>query len=207
MKIIVRIKGGPGSGNHGHRGIPGSVGGSAPNYASIIDSAIAFKTAGKAKIYADSVLSQHMESISEEQKRAMIMYSGVKFRDVNHALRHGSSGEERLVSTLDSIIQNDATSIKDPIIVYRGFPPNIVKGKAIGDTLTDNAFVSTTLSPSVAKKFGTVATIIIKPGTRGMAMYRVSKYPEEMEILLNRGTKFTIIQTKPKLILYAEASE
>ena len=30
MKILVRIKGGPGSGNHGHAGIPGSVGGSAP---------------------------------------------------------------------------------------------------------------------------------------------------------------------------------
>jgi len=30
MKIIIKVKGGPGSGNYGHAGIPGSVGGSAP---------------------------------------------------------------------------------------------------------------------------------------------------------------------------------
>ena len=36
MKILVRIKGGPGSGNHGHRGIPGSVGGSAPKASVVV---------------------------------------------------------------------------------------------------------------------------------------------------------------------------
>jgi len=31
MKILVKVKGGPGSGNYDHAGIPGSVGGSAPS--------------------------------------------------------------------------------------------------------------------------------------------------------------------------------
>jgi len=35
MKIIIRVKGGPHSGNYGHAGIPGSVGGSAPNFVSM----------------------------------------------------------------------------------------------------------------------------------------------------------------------------
>ena len=31
MKILVKVKGGPGSGNYGHGGIPGHQGGSTPN--------------------------------------------------------------------------------------------------------------------------------------------------------------------------------
>ena len=66
--------GGPGSGNHGHEGVPGQIGGSAPSISASV--------------------REHAHGMSEDQKAEFLFSeAGMSFRDVNKAISEGTLDE------------------------------------------------------------------------------------------------------------------
>lgn len=73
VKDEVDADGGPGSGNHGHEGVPGQVGGSAPSLT--------------------PAASKLLHGKSEDFKAEFLVEKGMRFREVDKAIQAGKLDE------------------------------------------------------------------------------------------------------------------
>jgi hypothetical protein len=153
---------------------------------------------------------------TEEEIRAVDLYAGSHFGQVNRALRWGSDHE--LVPLLDSIAAKQPTT--EPLVVYRG----VGQGNAVaslnaeelrklkGTVIEERGFSSTSTKPDVAVSFTSSATplvleVHVPAGTRAIDVARVlekelaedvaaGRVPraaaKENEIILARGYKFRV---------------
>jgi len=88
----LRTLGGPGSGNHGHAGRPGQVGGSAPSEATLSGpfTAIDSKPMSSAEGYAwheTGPVAAWARALSEEDREAISSYVGFGYKEINGTLR------------------------------------------------------------------------------------------------------------------------
>lgn len=162
------LKGGIGSGNFGHQGIPGQVGGSRKgSIQSLISASKDFR-----------------ERLTSQERNAIDSYTGVKYNDINGELRESSgrlgyikSKEIRnLIRTLDSAMEKSPALTED-LTVYRGvedFSDTGLDNLRAGDEFIDYGYMSTSPDLNVAKKFtggetGRLLKFNIPKGTRGIA--------------------------------------
>lgn len=106
---------------------------------------------------------------------------------------------------LDSLFRV-AYPVKRDIVVYRGSKQRSFR---VGDVITDNAFLSTSLSKHAAENFaeghgGVAIKIIVPAGTSVLRLDRASfaKHYNEREILLPRGSTYKIVAEDPHTIWY-----
>ena len=180
---LFRSLGGPGSGNFGHAGRPGEVGGSAPNLS------------------------------SEERHEVVRLYtqSGGTYREVNEGLRNGKDmSDHQTVQVLDDLFKDETEPVDRELFRgLAGYDPyelNLDKGSEF----TDLGFTSTTTSRASANRFAThgasdkgkldgeAVGIVFKinaKGSRALNLAKYSRYGED-ERLLNRGTKFRVTGVK-----------
>lgn len=197
-RIIIHLgfKGSSTSGNYGHAGRPGKLGGSVV----------------KAKVDLTGGI---------EADKAIKYYAGGGYRTINDNLRK-SKGNLQSITTetglqsaakLDELM-NDAV-LTEPVQVtrlYYGGAVSLFKDTKPGDTFTDYGFTSTTTKdykPWNAEDVGFV--IQLKPGDRALSISTVAKrHKSEQELLLPRGTQFTIISredTGKGIIFHVSANE
>lgn len=105
----------------------------------------------------------------------------------------------RFIKDLDNIIQN-APPLTKKLIVYRGVKSDYyLKGKE-GFVYTTNSFVSTSVNLGAAMKFANPTCcfkrITLLPGTRTLLLAGISKFMNEVEILLGTTSKFYITKEK-----------
>jgi len=144
------LKGGEGSGNFGHAGRVGLVGGSAKNTVNFNikrdNSQVIFDKSGAMK-YGESILSEG--ELTQNEINTIIDYKkNGYYRPINNRLRnrlneHGTWDNEKVdewISLLDSSIKK--SKLPKDTVVYRGINSNRLE---IGDTFTDKAFTSTTM--------------------------------------------------------------
>ena len=141
------------------------------------------------------------------QQRALVQYSGKSFGPLNEALRTGQPlGTESIIgpsqqttaTLLDGILAQHP--LADDMTLYRGMDGSMWSQfqASIGKTMTDNAYVSTSASKSVANKFANSPTDVLMSiqapkGTPGTYLAPVSKYAWEKEMLLGRGMNYKVI--------------
>jgi len=98
------------------------------------------------------------------------------------------------------------TSLPEDVEAYRGLSqegqPVQFFSDHIGKTFTDPAFVSTSLDPGIAHEFSSGHIIMemhIPKGTHAAYLGKISAYPEEKELLLQKGLRFrvTAVEQKP----------
>lgn len=176
----LKTLGGPGSGNFGHAGRPGEVGGSAPESSPVV--------------------------LTNDERETLRLYtqSGGTYREVNGALRSGKKLDDNpTVTLLDRTFKTHGEEA--PHVVYRGiagYDPEELNLEE-GSEFTDPGFVSTTRDVKEAKKFafhgsdrlsGDAVGIIFKIQTRGIRALNMSPFSRygERETLLNRGTRFRV---------------
>lgn len=127
-------------------------------------------------------------------------YTEEYYADINYALRQGNPIEEgsivgRNIEGLDEAFKR-APNVPENLIVNRGIPSSVIAGLNKGDVFQDKGFVSTTISPKT--QFGnTQVEIRVPKGSKGIYVASISAYDTEYELLLNRGTKFRVVDTNP----------
>lgn len=148
-------------------------------------------------------LALHAETrVDDGNRSGLTFYSSNEYSIINNALR-GRSMEGYTDNHYNAIRQVDIALNKvraqHDMLVYRGVAnKSLVAGLKPGDVFHDKAFVSTTSSHSVAYDGfaggagGAVFHITVPKGSRAYPMGTVSKYPDEREILLPRGSRLQV---------------
>ena len=213
---VITIKGGPGSGHHGHAGVPGQLGGSAPGGG--VGFGISVATSGGytradegcelitdcsgLDELDDSYLEWTNARIDDGSAYDIVDYTTTHSLELNDNLRKGNEDEieqsEYLGDTMSGIDHAlGKASVPQDMVVYRtGFLP---QGLEVGDRFTDQAYVSTSalqnfLSEGGASSAGAVMFEIRLPqGTRAAYVAHISSFRHEAEVIINRGSTFSVV--------------
>ena len=190
MKIF---EGGEGSGNFGHVGRPGQVGGSASQYTSL--------TTGEYLELSEKYSFEKKygtESLEGFFKLSDIgFYLGAKYTYVNSVLRKGNLTGEPLKAGYTNAVEavDDLISIgvaEKNLLVYRG--TETAWDLKVGQEFEDKAFVSTSVSLKISSNFKDtlhqVFEIRVKEGTH-VGYVGPTTHMEE-EIILPRNSKFRV---------------
>jgi ADP-ribosyltransferase exoenzyme len=144
---------------------------------------------------------QASEKLTGDEKKAVEIYTGKDYTRINGGLRgNGALGKQdaQVAKDLDTAIRY-GSALSEETVLYRGITGGGggLAGMKVGDTLLDNAFLSTTLDlrtaedfmgPKIPSEGGYVMHITAPEGTR----YLLGE-PDELEVLLERGTALRVV--------------
>lgn len=140
--------------------------------------------------------------VNSTQKKVALTYSSTAGCDkINSYLRVGikDGHDKRLdleVASLTEAINNNR--IKEDTVVFRGV--HSVHYSIKNGVYTEPGFSSTSTSIKTANKFagsdGAIIVFSVRKGTHGLAMPRMSHFPEENEILFQPGTTGRVTKQK-----------
>lgn len=190
----ICIHGGPGSGNFGHAGIPGQVGGSAGG-----GSAEGTKGGSVTKEMVDSLQDYQGDSVG-----------------TNLSLRLSetpSPADQKMIDHVDAIIASQAPLSRDKVLLRNiSDPRDPEEGRPkwlppVGGSYVDRGFISTTSSANALRAMATDESVYEKPpyymvikvgeGVRGVDMNKYLKdsaFEDQKEILLERGLQVKVLK-------------
>ena len=123
----------------------------------------------------------------ERVKKAWRSYTGSGYRRINSNLRKGGAP-----TATDQALSGSMQYIQHEVAVFRGTSISMDKFK-VGGIWQDKGFLSTAIDPGSAWS-GVKFEIICPKGTKGMYIGSNSAAGNELEFLLDRGTKFHVIE-------------
>lgn len=153
MRLLIKAKGSSSSGNYGHKGRKGQVGGSSPRGSSLDYST--YRTVS-GKEFREWVAPWN--KVHDDEQMHLNYYSGDAYMDMNPKLRKGEelwNMEGTRAWEMYWGIKNGIGSSRLPedVIVFKGYTSNPFKGVKPGDQVQDNAFLSTSVSRNAALGF------------------------------------------------------
>lgn len=177
--VALDYKGSSKSGNYGHAGRRGKVGGSAPKAAVIDVPQVNYRTMADGREALAWGKNQNVglvKTITDAEKWAIASYTDGTDEVVNTYLRGGErnvgwkgqpkytadyetgdSDKSRPLSTLVADLDNvmKRSTVPEDVTVFRvaKFPDDVVKSMKPGSVFSDNGFVSTTLTSKQANIF------------------------------------------------------
>lgn len=117
---------------------------------------------------------------------------------INRALRDNAK-----LSDLDQINAAAVERLYDNfdlppgLVAYRGLSASALPDMAVGKVFQDDGFMSVSYTSTVAERFakegGVILQIVTTDKVRGLPLGTFSHYPDEAEIILERGTQLRII--------------
>jgi len=153
------------------------------------------------------------------------MYSGGRFHQINEYLNGSMKDMEnsndvfdkanvkeskQLIEKLDKLFTN--SDLSEPLVTYRGISnktlskyPELVNAlDTPGSEIEFPCFSSTSALPFMANNFttdengrmGRLLELQLPSGTKALFIAEESVLPNEFEILVNRGTKFKVVETR-----------
>jgi hypothetical protein len=142
--------------------------------------------------------------LTKDERSALDGYSGTYYREINETLRGGSPWTDLSPAELKAEIAHLDASINKGTLaaettLYRGTSPAALGGgiPAVGTTLSDKGFLSTSRSSNIAEAFQNMSTggvmmrITAPRGTRAADVsYHTGGH--EQELLLGRSTKLKV---------------
>nr|WP_277679590.1 ADP-ribosyltransferase [Bacillus thuringiensis] len=181
----------------------------------------------QAEQWGSKLYRKWSKTITEQEKREIGYYAGVGYREINTYLRthkgemSGNNPEiEKKVVHLDRAFQH--ARLKDSIVVYRrvtetafGLSRNTLlndKGQINfdilqtfrmnyeGKTNKDAAYMSTSIVKDPVSEFSELPIllrIVLPKGAQAAYIAPLSPTPEELELLLPRGTVYKITNITP----------
>ncbi len=143
---------------------------------------------------------------------ALRAYKGSAFQDLNEALRFGGMSDELHALVEDLDVPLGRMRLSEPVVAYSAFElPVVDLDDLVGDVITDEAYLSTSLLRSVAEEFvsspQTLLAEIVLPAGAEVGVYAAAPdliaYLGEAELLLPRGSALEIRATTPTLTMEA----
>jgi hypothetical protein len=208
--VALSLKGSSSSGNYGHQGIPGHVGGSAAG----TNVSGEFTEADPQELNKHYQLKDKFAAAIDNS--ALNLYTSSGHDVVNRKLRKGSyaksihasewreSEVKDLTTRLDDAFDK-APTVPHNMVVYRGVDEEAFAGLQKGDSFVDKGFVSTSIDRSEART-GMQVEIRVPKGTKGIYVEQVSAVPSELEMILNRGTKFKVLELNREVNRFGQPS-
>jgi len=138
------------------------------------------------------------EELVEELVESILWYcQEANYKEFNENLRKGLQLTEEQSENLKNL--DDAflgvSPLKNAITVYKGIKEDVV-------FTSDKAFMSTTIFFDKAKLFSNdtccIYQITVSPNSKVLPIRKISTFPEEEEILLDRGGNLTLTGTGVK---------
>lgn len=206
--------GGPGSGNFGHAGRPGEIGGSSSDGGSDsgTDDGPSWpykdgerRVSPKADEVAQTFLNWNRD-LSDSERDALSKYTAEAYQDINRTLR-GVDIDGDWDSNDLTKWANDITAALDrapkpppPAVVYRGVSGQRFANLKPGDVIRMDGFQSTSIDPVVARNWSGVAygdnagtMFEIKPTQGAYVAESSSAGEDEKEFLLPHGRYYRVV--------------
>lgn len=156
-----------------------------------------------------------LASLKKEHIKALTVYSSNNYTNVNGHLRRGEPTEEELkelgllktLKDLEAAFETEAAVVPKSVVVTRGVSlmhplSKLAHQKLLvpGMEIEDKGYVSTSVMPPTEWEWGGgyKLHVTVPKGTKGIYMAKtsdggvISEYPNEWELLLNRGTKMRV---------------
>ena len=150
-----------------------------------------------------------IDGLSEKEKNAIRKYtynSGDEktnrfFERLNAMLRGDIPEDKKLLEYAETISGALRKSkIQHDIIVYRNLDLDIYSGFEINDLITEEQFISTSVTRGAALNKMYRILIYVPEGSKGAYIEGLSKFPKQRELLLDKDTVFRVISKKDKEI-------
>jgi SPP1 gp7 family putative phage head morphogenesis protein len=157
-----------------------------------------FNTPQEATEWIDEVSPDWLKEMTPVEKSNIRQYTGDDYLDINAALRDDIYIDDwkEVINEVSNGLQK--FKLQDNIVVYRGIADNFLKGlkpsNLIGVIITDEAFQSTAILKDKAFKGEIQMQIKVPVGSRGAPVMLISSHPEEFEYLLDKETKYVILE-------------
>ena len=157
------------------------------------------KPSGHGIAHHDLADGGHHESLNDrltsDDLSALADYTGSGYQDLNEALRSGAldASQHARVEALNRALEK-LPAYQGPVIRGTNLPPEVLAQYRPGEVITEDAFLSTTTNPAVARSqvfSGNVEFRIMSSSGRDISS--VSMFPGEQEILFPAGTRFYIL--------------
>lgn len=175
---------------------------------------------GVHKVMDEGTYNAHARSFADNlnasEKKAASEYTQHGDRDVNGFLRGDAKFPPRdpkratkeYAEKLDSLFAKEAAVVPHDTIFFRGVDDKLA-GKLValkpGQSFTDYGFGSTSTKKGIAESFamqnagdGAVLHISVRGGQKALPLEKITKFPGEAEMLLPRGTTFTVTKVVMK---------
>lgn len=150
-----------------------------------------------------------IDNLSGKEKHAIEKYtfnSGDKkpnrfFERLNAMLRGDLPEDKKLREYADTISNAlKRNKLKHDIIAYRNLDIDLYSGLEVGDIITENQFISTSVVKGAALSKQYEIIIYAPKGSRGAYIEKISKYPKQRELLLDKDAIFRVISKQQNLI-------
>jgi len=169
--------------------------------------------------------AEPLKKFSKNDRHVLTMYSGGRFHQINEYLNGSMKDMEnsndvfdkanvkeskQLIEKLDKLFTN--SDLSEPLVTYRGISnktlskyPELVNAlDTPGSEIEFPCFSSTSALPFMANNFttdengrmGRLLELQLPSGTKALFIAEESVLPNEFEILVNRGTKFKVVETR-----------
>ncbi|MBI5551138.1 MAG: ADP-ribosyltransferase [Desulfobacterales bacterium] len=144
-----------------------------------------------------------VNNLSHSEKESITDYTATSYQNINGVLR----GTEKTYSGNNAeIAENISRALKradvpEDLVVYRGASKGALgplktlpKEQMIGKVIEDKGFMSTSILKSSSFNGDIKLKINVPKGTKGAYLGKISCYPNEAELLLDKGQKMIITE-------------
>jgi ADP-ribosyltransferase exoenzyme len=135
------------------------------------------------------------DPMTSDDLSALTHYTGAGYRDLNDALRSTAldASQHAQVEALQNALSK-LPPYEGPVIRGTNLPPEALAQYRPGEIITEDAFLSTSTNPAVARSPGFAGNVEFRIMSRtGRDISPFSMFPDEQEILFPAGTNFYVV--------------
>jgi uncharacterized protein YukE len=135
------------------------------------------------------------EALTSDDLSVLAHYTGSGYADLNDALRSNvlDASQHARVEALNNAL-GKLPPYEGPVIRGTNLPPETLAQYRPGEIITEDAFLSTTTDPAVARSPGFAGNVEFRiMSSTGRDVTSVSMFPDEQEILFPSGTSFYVV--------------
>lgn len=144
---------------------------------------------------------------SDAQKESFTYYSSHEYSSINTSLRRDLDSSPTIKRHIQNIAEGiDVSPVRSNAVVWRGtYFSNLVQGQELkalpldewpGTVIHDKAFSSTSVFSKDAFTSELTLEILVPSGSRGAYIADISEFPNEHEMLLQKGQRMVIIEAE-----------
>ena len=153
--------------------------------------------------WLDGLSDDEIKAIQKYSKNSVDSRGSELFRRINAMLRGEMDKrpkEMHIAETISGAIKR--TRLKRDVVCYRSVDKPVYQGRKVNEVFKEVQFTSTSVTKKGAMNKPYKITIFAKKGTRAGYIEKLSGYPKQRELLIDKDTIFRVIsKTEDSIVL------